>query len=126
MRRIRKPIASTGIGENVMKITKRQLRRIIKEEKQKLQEGNFGGYDSIVEEVMQEISTYREELSAGGGDYDAHRREAVEAGREAIEVEIIIPHLTSMLPHVWDETIDEMARILYRDVSAEWLSQEGL
>jgi len=109
-----------------MRVSKRQLKRIIKEEKSKIMEQSYGGYDSIVEEVMQEISTYREELSAGGGDYDAHRQEAVEAGREGIEVDIIIPHLSSVLPHVWDETLDEMARILYRDIAAEWLAQEGL
>ena len=109
-----------------MKVSKRQLKRIIKEEKSKIMEQNHGGYDSIVEEVMQEISTIREELSAGGGDYDAHKREAIEVGREGIEVDIIIPHLSSVLPHVWDETIDEMARLLYRDIAAEWLVQEGL
>jgi len=103
-----------------MKITKRQLRRIIKEEKAKLQEANFGGYDSIIEEVMQELNTYYAEVSSGG-DHDRNKMDAIENAREATIADVIWPRLEEQFGDLWDNTLYDMSEILFRDVSKEWL-----
>ena len=109
-----------------MKITKRQLRRIIKEEKAKLLEaapGSFGGYDSIVEEVFQEISTYFEEARGGGGDPDTEKARAIETAREAVKADVIWSRLEEALPGLWDEAYDRVSEILYNEIAEEWHMQ---
>ncbi len=107
-----------------MIITKNHLRRIIKEEKVKLNEADFGGYDNIVEEIFQELSVYLEEARFSSGDPDMNKQKAIEVGSEAIKADIIWPRLEGALPGIWDEAYYDMAEVLYKQVAEEWLLQQ--
>ena len=103
-----------------MKITRKQLRRIIREEHSRIIEaapGSFGGYDSIVEEIFQELSSHFEE--AGRENKDG----VIEFSRDAVISDVIWPRLEEALPGLWDELYQSMADTLYMEVAREWHMQ---
>ena len=108
-----------------MKITKRQLKRIIKEEKRKILEQAPLPGNGLIEEVMQELNLVHEEESRGGGDPSENRWNTIEMSREGIKGDIIWPRLETALPDVWDETISEMADVLFEAIANEWMETDA-